>query len=104
MFAWERVRGLHVWFLLSFVRPGTAGGYQLQAILPGVRPADRRAQVAADGRAIEILGVRQAPRTGSRRDGDVCEGELYSRGTFPIPSRHPSFYKTTQNPWETAGF
>ena len=29
---------------------------------------------------------------------------LYCRGTFPILCRHRSFYKTTQNPGETAGF
>ena len=30
--------------------------------------------------------------------------KFFSRGTFPILSRHPSFYLTTQNRGETAGF
>ena len=35
----------------------------------------------------------------TRGGREMCNG---SRGTFPILSRHPSFYKTTQNVGETA--
>jgi len=42
----------------------TSGGYKLEAVLPGVRSAERRTQLSTDGKHVEIRGIRPVPTRG----------------------------------------